>query len=375
MAEYSRLAKGSFVSTGGAQGVVLPFLPDRVELTNYSAAATPANHGVPFAKWDSAMGQGFAVEQVFASFGTTPAVLALSTDVVVANGISTFSAGVSLQFGAQLQIASITKASPAVVTTASPHGYTSGQIVLLEGLNQSATTGMQQIAGMPFVITVTGATTFTIPWNTNQSAYTALSASPAGAYVKRVLYPYLYAPGVSYISALSLGSTTTVTTTAPHNLSVGSEVAFRIPSLWGTTQLNSLPNNLIPGSPIYGFVVAVSSPTVVVVNINSSAYTAFNSNVAFLSYPGLTFPQILAVGDVNTGGLAISAGSPLYPSPVVNGVSTINGPAINGAFVNATSMGFIVGSGAGSADSSSVLVGANGNVIYWVAYLDDYAAP
>lgn len=366
MAEYSRLAHGSFVSTGGAQAVVLPFLPDRVELTNYSAAATPANHGVPFARWDSIMGQGFAVEQVF---NATPV---LTSDIVVANGVSTFSGGLALQFGAQLQVASITKANPAVVTTAAPHGYTTGQIVLFQGLAQSATTGMQQIADIPFVITVTGATTFTIPWNTNQSAYTALSASPAGAFVKRVLYPYLYAPGVSFISALTLASTTTVTTTAPHNLVVGSEVAFRVPALWGTTQLNSLPNPLIPGSPIYGYVVAVSSPTVVVVNINSSAYTAFNSNIAFLSYPGLTPAQMVAVGDVNTGGLAISAGSALYPSPIVNGVSTINGPAINGAFVNATSMGFVVGIGAGSADSASVLVGAAGNTFYWVAYLDDF---
>lgn len=369
MAEYSRLAKGSFTSTGGAQAVILPFLPDRVELTNYSAAATPANHGVPFAKWDVVMGQGFAVEQVF---NATPV---LTSDVVVLNGISTFSAGVALQFGAQLQISGITKASPAVVTTAAAHGYSTGQTVMFEGLYQSSTTGMPQMAGMPFVITVTGATTFTVPWNTNQSAYTALSASPTGAYVKRVLYPALYAPGVSFITALTLGASTTVVTTAPHNLVVGSEVAFRIPSLWGTTQLNSLPNVLIPGSPVYGYVTSVTNSTTVVVNINSAAFTAYTSNVAVASVPGLSFPQMLAVGDVNTGGLAISAGSALYPSPVVNGVSTINGPAINGAFVNATSMGFVIGAGVGATDTASVLVGAAGNTIYWVAYLDDFSSP
>lgn len=367
MAEYSRLAKGSFTSTGGAQAVILPFLPDRVELINYSAAATPAQHGVPFARWDVAMGQGFAVEEVF---NATPV---LTSDVVVLNGISTFSAGVALQFGAQKAIASMTKASAAVVTTVAAHGYSTGQTVLLEGLFQSPTTGMSQLAGMPFVITVTGATTFTIPYNTNQSNFTALSGSPAGAFVKQSLYPALYAPGVSFISAVTLGATTTVVTTSPHNFVVGSEVAFRIPSQWGTTQLNSLPNNLIPGSPIYGFVVSVTNSTTVVVAINSSAFTAFNSNPVYA--PGLSFPQMLAVGDVNTGGLAISAGSALYPSPVVNGVSTINGPAINGAFVNATSMGFVVGAGGGSNDASSSLVGATGNVVYWVAYLDDYSAP
>jgi len=49
MTEYSRMAKGKFTSTGNAQLVVLPFVPDFVEIINYTAAATPANHGVPFA--------------------------------------------------------------------------------------------------------------------------------------------------------------------------------------------------------------------------------------------------------------------------------------------------------------------------------------
>lgn len=368
MTEYSRLAKGSFVSTGSAQAVYLPFRPDRIELTNYSAAATPANHGVPFAKWDSAMGQGFAVEEVF---NATPV---LTTDVVIAGGFSTFTAGLLFQFGPQLQIASISKANPAVVTTASPHGLTTGQIVFLEGLNQSPTTGMQQIAGIPFVITVTGATTFTIPWNTNQSNYTALSGSPSGAFVRLILYPFLYAPGVAFISALSFGTTTTVTTTAPNNFVVGQEIAFRIPSVYGSTQLNSLPNNIIPGSPIYGYVQSVTNATTFVVNINSTGFTAFNTNQPFASYPGLQFAQVVAVGDVNTGGTPYSGGN-LYPSPIVNGVPTINGPAISGAFVNNTRQGFIIGSGAGSNDASSVLVGANGNVIYWVAYYDDIQMP
>ncbi len=364
MAEYSRVAKGSFTSTGAAKAINLPFVPDAVEIFNYTAAGTPAQFGVPYAYWDAAMGQGVATAQVF---NATPV---LSTQNFTVGGISTYSAGLMLQYGAQLAISGITKASPAVVTTTGAHGYSTGDIVVFQGLYQTATTGMAQISDVPFVITVTGSTTFTIPWNTNQSNYTALSGSPAGAYVKKVLYPFLYAPGVSNVTALTLGATTTVVTTAPHNLSVGSEVAFRVPSSWGTVQLNSLPNTQIPGSPIYGYVVSVTDSTTVVVNINSAAFTAYNTNQTIASVPGLTVPQMVAVGDVNTGGLAISAGSPLYPSPLVNGVSTINGPAINGAFVNNTSAGFVIGN---TAVSTAVLAGANGNVIYWRAYLSDYS--
>src|ERR1044072_6594879 len=107
---------------------------------------------------------------------------------------------------------------------------------------------------MPFTVTVTGATTFTTAWNTNQSKYTALSGSPSGPYVKKVLYPYLYFPGSTVISAITTGATTTIDTTSAHNFVVGQEVAFRIPTAWGTTQLNSLPNTTTPGSPIYAYV-------------------------------------------------------------------------------------------------------------------------
>lgn len=375
MTEYSRLAKGRFTSTGGAQVVNLPFQPDYVEILNYTAAATPAANGIPAARWDANMGQGFAIVDLY---NATPAAISGS---IILNGISTFAAGQLLQFGAKQQVVSITKASPAVVT-ATAHGYTTGDVVLFSGLYQSATTGMPQIANVPFRITVIDANSFSILWNTNQSNYTALTGSPAGATVKKVLFPYLYEPGLNIISAITLGTTTTVVTTAAHCMVVGQEVAFRIPvvngapTAWGPTQLNSLPNGVTPGSPVYGYVVSVTDANTVVVNINSTGFTAFNSNVPFTStVGGLTPPQLVAVGDVNTGGVQISAGSVLYPPPVVNGFNTINGPAIQGAFVNNTSQGFILGSGAAVGVAASTLVGAAGNVIYYRAYLHDLSNP
>jgi hypothetical protein len=91
-----------------------------------------------------------------------------------------------------------------------------------------------------------------------------------------------------------------------------------------------------------------------------------------LSFIGRTPPQIVAVGDVNTGGWPISVGSDLYPSPLVfDGFSTtakrtINGPAIQGAYINNTFMGFVIGSGvAGSAE----------DVLFWRAYMHDKNYP
>jgi hypothetical protein len=138
-----------------------------------------------------------------------------------------------------------------------------------------------------------------------------------------------------------------------------------------------LPNTLIPGAPVYGNVIAVTDYNTFVVDINSSAMTAFvtNPTVAVAS-TGLTLPQVVAVGDVNTGGVQISANSALYPPPYsqpigTTRVNTINGPAIQGAFVNNTSQGFIVGVGAGTVLSTGVLVGAVGNVFYYEAFLHD----
>ena len=367
MAEYSRLAKGSFTSTGAAKAVYLPFVPDYVEFYNQTAAATPADHGIPFACWDADQGQGTGVVQLF---NATPV---LTSDDVTSNGFSTFSAGLMLQFGAAQQVVSMTKASAAVVTVTG-HGLSTGDVVMFQGLYSTQyTAGCPQIDGMPFVVTVSDANTFSIPWNTNQSAYTALSGSPSGAVMRKVLYPYLYAPGVSFISALTLGSTTTVDTTCAHNLVVGQQVAFRIPSLWGTTELNEQGNGAFPGQLQYGYVVSVTDSNTVVVNINSASYTAFDSNIAVSNVPGLSFPVMLAVGDVNNGGVAISSGSDLYPPPSVNGVNTVNGPAIQGAYVNNTRNGFVIGAGAAAGDSSSVLVGQNGDVIRWRAFLHDYS--
>lgn len=371
MTEYSRLAKGSFTSTGVAKYINLPFQPDTVKIWNYSSYATPANNGLPRAYWSSSMGQGFAVVDVFATDSDVTPVI-MTGDVITSNGISTYAAGLSLQYGAQKQIIGATAANP-IVFNVTAHGYSVGDIVVFQGLYQSSTTGMPQISGMPFRISAVGdADHFSVIWPGNGSNYTALSGSPSGAYVKKVLYPFLYAPGVSFIEAITTGTTTTVVTTCPHNLVVGQEVAFRVPTEWGTVQINSLPNTSIPGSPIYGYVVSVTNSTTVVISINSTGYTAFTTNQTVASVKsGLNFPQLIAMGDLNTGGVQISSGSALYPSPSVNGASTINGPAIQGSFVNNTSAGFIIGAGVGATYTSAVLVGANTNVIYWEASLTD----
>lgn len=368
MAEYSRLASGTFTTAASpvAQVIYLPFQPQEVKLKNLTAYVSPAQYSLTSAFYSSFPATAVTAME-YLSAASAPWLIA--ADSTATTGISTFAAGLSLQYGAQIQISGITKASPAVVTTGSAHGYATGDTVLFQGLYQSATTGMAQICAIPFVITVTGATTFTIPWNTNQSNFTAISGSPTGAYVMKVLYPFLYAPGQGWVSAITTGSTTTVTTTCAHNFVVGQEIGFLIPNAYGTTQLNTLPNLIIPGNPLYYIVTSVTSSTVFVCSANTSGATAFNSNQTIASVPTSQPAQVFAIGTYNTGSLQYSGGK-LYPSPVINGASTINGPAIVGSFVTNTRQGFVVNTAVGAVQSSALLLTASSVYVWEATYFD-----
>jgi hypothetical protein len=380
MAEYSRLAKGHFTSTGNAQFVNLPFLPDRIEMLNLTlASAGAAASKIVSAQWDVSMGQGTAIVQGY-SAGSV-----LIYDNVATLGISTFQAGLMLQYGALIPLgatggAGIAKTSGTVltVTTAAAHGLSPGDWVVFQNLYETATTGMQQLAGIPFQVQSANFTTtvFQVAWVGNASNLTAIDTAATGiAGFRKILYPTLYEPGVCYPYTITVTSGVgTVTTTAPHNFQVGQEIAFHIPLVYGAQNLNELPDLLIPGSPIYYYVSAVNSATQFTFANAPILSTAFTVNATFASFPGLKFAQCIAVGDINTGGTLYS-GTQLYPSPqVYTGLAsapTINGPAILGSYINNTSMGFIIGTGAGTAITSGTLVGANTNVIYWTAYQDD----
>lgn len=376
MAPYAKLAAGSFVTAASpvTQVINLPFQPQRVRLRNTTAYSAPAQNAVTYAEWDVNMASGTAIIE-YISAASSPWVT--SADFVASLGISTFSAGLSLQFGNQLQIASTTKGATTTITTASAHGLSTGAVVILEGLYQTATTGMPQMSNMPFIITVTSTTAFTVNWNSNNASYTNLSGSPTGAFVRQVLYPWLYLPGQNFISAIGLGGTNvTITTTSNHNYVAGQIIAFHIPSAWGITGgLNEAPNTTRPGFPQYFHVTAVNSNTqFTCTQLSANVVGTFSTAVAVTAVPGLQLPQVVAVGDINSGGALYSGGATFYPSPSFptfsGGVSTINGPAIQGAFVNNTSQGFSIGLGTGTVNTSALLLTASSTYIWEALFYD-----
>lgn len=380
MAEYSRMAKGNFTATGTTAIVNLPFVPDFVEIWNYTTIKTKAASTIARAWWDNKLLDGSNNPTMVEGYDSGSVTRFDQISNASTNlGINTFQGGQLLQYGASQTVSTVTSsASPTVITTSGNHGYQVGDTVLMEGIALASTNNMQLLNGIPFTISAVTSNTFSIKWDSSGSNYSTVS--PSAATVRKVLYPFLYLPQDLVVTALTLASTTTVTTNMYHNLETGQEVAFRIPTLWGPTQLNSLPDLIIPGQPIYGYVQSITDNWTFVVNINSSSFTAFTNNFAMTSatLPGLTYAQVLSVGDVNTGGNSFAAGLPLYPPPQFptssSRVSTINGPAIRGAFVNNTSQGFTIGAGNPAVITAATLI-ANTNLIYWHAYQHDYGNP
>lgn len=110
---------------------------------------------------------------------------------------------------------------------------------------------------------------------------------PIPLYQNVPIHSEYYQPSRFVIKAISLGFTTVVTTNTIHNYTIGQDVRLIIPSAFGCYQLNEAKAN----------VLSIPSTTQVELSINSIV------NVdPFISATATTSsPQILAIGDVNSG--------------------------------------------------------------------------
>lgn len=338
---YSKILRGTFTSTGVNKPLYLPMKPDTIEIWNKTKWNTTTNNTGNFAIGfaEDAAGTGY----VTASNGTTWLGKTLTS------GAFTFFSQGSPSFGAVKTVVSITQANPAVVTVTS-HGYQTGDVVWLYG-----TTAMLQVASIPYTITRTGANTFTIPVDSS-----GFAAAATAGFVKQVLYPDLYIPELAYITSITKASQAVITTAFNHNFVVGQEVGFTVPAAWGMTQIDSQTYlQSSNGIPQQAYVTAVTASTVTV-NIDSTAFTTFAYPTSATAALGLTFPQIYALGDGNTGYSLNSSGQVPYLG-VTNGVI-----GIPGAFAANTRQGVIVGTGDGT-----TIIHANADVIAWRAIFPD----
>jgi hypothetical protein len=133
-----------------------------------------------------------------------------------------------------------------------------------------------------------------------------MSLGPIPPYTNPPIQPFNYEPRRFIISAVSLGQNTLVTATKNMDYVIGQLVRLLIPNGYGCTQLDGT----------YGYVIEIPSVNQVLVAIDSS------SNVnQFIDISGRQQPQIIPVGDVNSGVISN------------NGVN-VPSTAVPGAFIN-----------------------------------------
>ena len=111
-------------------------------------------------------------------------------------------------------------------------------------------------------------------------------SGPTPPYNNPPIQPQFYEPSMFFIAGVTLGQTTIVTTTKNLNYVIGQLVRLLIPESSGCFQLNET----------FGFVLSLPAPNEVEIGIDSSR----NVN-QFTSSSDPTQPQILAIGDTNSG--------------------------------------------------------------------------
>lgn len=109
---------------------------------------------------------------------------------------------------------------------------------------------------------------------------------PIPAYANVPIHAEYYKPSRFVISGITLGLTTTVTTTENMNYVIGQLVRLLIPSSFGSIQLNEQQ----------GYVISIPADNQVELNIDS-----LRNVDAYVASSATTKAQILAIGDINSG--------------------------------------------------------------------------
>lgn len=343
MTEYSKIAEGQFISDGTAKFIELPFLPNTFTMWNLSNYQTPhTDNAILNAFSDQNRDPGFASATYW-----DDDLGGLSANNLDSGGFTWVKAG-TFQYGPTIGITAITATDPASVSTTSDHNLTTGDTVLVYG-----TTAMLQIAGEIYTVTVVDNDTFTI--DVDASTFTPAT----GGFFKQVLYPDLYIPYRSSITDVSLGNTTSITTTVDHAFVVGQEVFIQIPTVtstaWGTFQLDTETFNQQNVVPQQAYVLSVPSPNELIINVNSSGFGIFSYPTSAEASLGMTFPAVYAIGDQNFG---VSGPGPFKP-PIT----------IPGAFSANTRQGVIIG--IGGTEVGDLVMQFTDNVIRWQAIFPD----
>lgn len=306
----SLIAQGTFTSTGAARVVELPRQPHYFMIRNRSTWGT-APTAVVQSEWYSGYGDGQATTL------TEGGGSALTATATAAGGAGFTLVNLTDQTPGALVATgtAITAANPAVVSDATSPAV--GDIVRM--IN---TTGMLQIAGMDFTVTAVAAgVSYTLGYL--NSAGFAAAATNADY---RIIPAKYYTPYRRFITGITAANPAVITVSVAHNYEVGDRIRIHVPAAFGMTQIDGLEATI----------TAVTASTITT-DINSAAFTAFAFPTSAVAAAGVSFPHVTHVGEIAT--------------------------KLSSAQQNAGYIGMQLG---------TAVVGANTNVMDWMAFARDY---
>lgn len=233
------------------------------------------------------------------------------------NGISVGTSA-PMQTGTPIAITAITAANPAVATCADTSSLSSGQVVWV-----AYSTGMQQIAQMPFTIEVLSGTTFSLKY---LDASGFANAATVGSIAPVINYGAAINPFTNVITSIvSSGTQTVIKFSVAHNFQVGQMLQVSVPTLFGGMQDLNLNTGQYAPSNLGGYQITAVDVTAntVTIDVNSSTFGAFafpaNSSVliqpagiiqpAQASISGTYWGNLSDVGSRNTNTWYLNLGS------------------------------------------------------------------
>jgi len=273
MTAETEIMVGAYVSDGTYKVLQLPTDVHYFQIQNYTQYSSAANPGVvKRAEWFLGMPDNY-----YLGVKNTDGA-ATDESVLGTTGGFRWLESQPNNLEAAKTATAITKASPPVVSVTA-HGYEVGDTVLATG-----STGMLQIAGMEFTVTVLdSANTFSIGY-LDASGFAA--AATAGSF-RRVSTPPMFAPRRKFITAITKAASAVVTLSVTHGYQVGEKIRFNVPAALGMVEMNDL----------IGEITAISTANnTVTVNIDSQTFTTFvfpaSATVPF------THAQTVPVGEI-----------------------------------------------------------------------------
>lgn len=332
---FTILTGDSFTSTGVGVRINLPSSADYVRFWNVTQLSAAAPTACVSAEW---FGSKFGAGQSAANDGlrwTKAGSSAISIDkfsnATASDGFTYVTTNPIVEAQAANAITAITAASPAVVSQTNT--YSEGDIVRIYN-----TTGMLQIAGMPFQLSSVSGSGYTL---IGLRAAGFAAAATAGN-TRRVSKFSAVDPEYLYITEITKAVQAVVRTSvdpSPYYV-VGNKIHFSIPSSFGMSQMNQLT----------GTIIAISSTNyTLTVDIDSSAFTAFAFPASTASPTAQLFATLAPAGSQTS----------YFPLTMTQwGYEFQKTPFHTGQF---TPYLFA----AGGANSPA---GANNDVINWMAY-------